>query len=189
MAASRADQERLAALVETGANRAASALEQLAGCQLATRSPRLGHAAAPTEVGPWEIGLLVEVEGELAGVVGLLLTPATRDVLVKTLLGAGEETSEWGESALRELGNIVASQAVSAMANRLGQRLLPSVPILASRNAEGALAALIRRRGAAPDAARFESLLQDPAAGLCALLVFAPDEMSRAPTFDRSRRV
>ena len=61
------------------------------------------------------------------------------------------------------------------MANETGGRMLPSVPTLATRDAEGAFAAMTRRRGARPGSARFESLLQDPATGLRALLLFSPD--------------
>lgn len=160
-------------LVASGASWAATALAQLAGCTLAARAPR--RAPLSGEAGPWEVGLFADVEGSVTGVIALLLTPHSRDTLVKTLLGSGEDDAEAAESALRELGNIVASQAVSAMAAELGERLLPSVPTLVLRDAEAALAARIRRRGGAGAALRFETLLQDASAGLRVLLVFVAD--------------
>jgi CheY-specific phosphatase CheX len=175
--------DELRDLVAGGAAWAATALGQLAGCSLAARSPR--RAPAETEAGPWEVGLFVDVQGPLSGLIALLLTPDTRDGLVKSLLGSGEADPEAAESALRELGNIVASQVVSAMASELGTRLLPSVPTLVARDAESALAARVRRRGG--EGLRFETLLQDAGAGLRALLVFVADELPGA--FDPPRHV
>ena len=163
--------ERLAGLA---AARATSALGQLAGCRLAAREPRPGRILSGG-FGPWETGLFVEVGGALSGVVGLLLSPGARPALTKALLRDGDEVGDRAESALRELGNIVASQAISALADELGRRLLPSVPILASRGAEAALAALVRRRGAPPGGERIECLLEDRASGLRVLLVLALD--------------
>jgi chemotaxis protein CheY-P-specific phosphatase CheC len=165
--------DALRELVASGASWAATALAQLAGCSLAARSPR--RAPSGREAGPWEVGLFADVQGPVSGVIALLLTPHTRDSLVKTLLGSGDEDAEAAESALRELGNIVASQVVSAMASELGVRLLPSVPTLVARGAEIALAARVRRRGG--EALRFETLLQDAGAGLRALLVFVADAL------------
>jgi chemotaxis protein CheY-P-specific phosphatase CheC len=167
--------EAARALVGSAADWAAVALEQLVGCRLPVRECRVSRAEGPTPPGPWEVGLLVEVQGAVGGLVALLLTRDTRDALLKTLLGDGEEPPDAAESALRELGNIVASQAISAMAAGLRGRLLPSVPTLASRNAESALAAALRRRGIGSSSLRFESLLRDPRTGLRALLVVAPD--------------
>ena len=175
--------DALRELVASGAAWAATALAQLAGCSLAARSPR--RASGPAQAGPWEVGLFVDVQGPLSGLVALLLTPDTRDGLVKSLLGSGETDPEAAESALRELGNIVASQVVSAMASELGARMLPSVPTLVARDAEAALAARVRRRGGR--GLRFETLLQDAGAGLRALLVFVADGLPEA--FDPPRRV
>lgn len=164
----------LPGLAALAARRAAGALERLAGCRLGAREPRPGRSLS-LELGPWETGLFVEVEGRLGGVVGLLLSPGTGGALSKALLHDGDEAGDRAESALRELGNIVASQAVSALADALGRRLLPSVPILASRGAEAALAALIRRRGAPPGGERLECLLEDRVSGVRVLFVLAVD--------------
>jgi chemotaxis protein CheY-P-specific phosphatase CheC len=164
-------------LVGEAADWAAGALEQLAGCRLPVRECRVTRADGPAQPGPWEVGLFVELHGGVGGLVGLLLTGDTRDALVKALLGTGTrpEPADAAESALRELGNIVASQAISALAAGLGQRLLPSVPTLVARAAESALVAAIRRRTVGPGSLRFECLLRDPRTGLRALLVVAPD--------------
>jgi len=48
------------------------------------------------------------------------------------------------ESALRELGNIVASHTMSAIADRLGGRILLSVPLLVMEDADTAFASMFR---------------------------------------------
>ena len=77
-------------------------------------------------------------------------------------------------SALREAGNIVASQAVSALADHLGARIAISVPTLVEDDADAVLAGMNARRGGVAA----ESELGDAEAGGAARLVFAPDAAS-----------
>jgi hypothetical protein len=71
-----------------------------------------------------------------------------------------------------ELGNIVASQTMSAIADRLGGRILLSVPLLVMEDADTAFASMIRDRGAD----RFvECELTDSVREIRVRLVFVPD--------------
>ncbi len=76
------------------------------------------------------------------------------------------------ESALRELGNIVASHTMSAIADRLGGRILLSVPLLVMEDADTAFASVLRERGAEHCV---ECELTDSARDIHARLVFVPD--------------
>ena len=64
------------------------------------------------------------------------------------------------ESALMEVGNILASHVASAIADTLRARLLPSIPTLAMQDGERAFAAYVENRVGA-DALRIESRLRD----------------------------
>ena len=89
---------------------------------------------------PFETGILFEVEGRLAGRLGLFLDPSTRRSLVRLLLDEEEPEAppDRVESALCELANIVASQTVSAIADALGGSISLSVPRLALEQAGAA---------------------------------------------------
>lgn len=167
--------EGLIELCAAGAGWAATALEQLVGHSVASRTPVLCDKEVSEETGPWRTALFFETEGALPGLVILLLDPASRDLLLRTLLGSGDDPDpETRASALRELGNIVASQTVSAMANRLGATVLLSVPRLVDGDVEADLAARLEQRGSR---GRLESLLTDARGSLRGLLVIAPDAL------------
>jgi len=168
--------EGLIDLCAAGAGWAATALEQLVGRSVASGPPVLCEGGESEEHGPWRTALFFETEGALPGLVILLLSPASRDLLLRTLLG-GDGAPDPGTraSALRELGNIVASQTVSAMANRLGATVLLSVPRLVDGDVEVDLAGVLAHRGSR---GRLESLLTDARGALKGLLVIAPDALA-----------
>ncbi len=167
------DLEQWRALAALGAGSAARALEELAGSPLMAGAP---HAVrGPMEAGPWEVGAVVELEGALGGAVGLLFPSAARDELMRRMLGGPTPPQEQTDSVLREVGNVVASQAISAMANHLGAPILPSPPHLARSDAEAAFATVASQHSSDAEPLRFESILRDTTSGLRAILVFAPE--------------
>jgi chemotaxis protein CheC len=111
-------------------------------------------------------------EGDLSGVVAVVLPEDRRNLAVERMLGRRDVPMDLAESALRELGNIVASHAVSAMADALDATILLSVPTLAIRDAGVVLSALIAERSAP---VRIETDLLGPDGGIEALLVFVPE--------------
>ena len=124
-------------------------------------------------------GVFFEVEGGLGGVLALLLPAASCERLLAHLLGgAGHDRSDpASQSALREVGNILASHAANAVGEMLGVTMLPSIPRLALEDATGALARLLARRAPHPPELRVETEICDRARELCGILVFAPDRL------------
>lgn len=148
-----------------GAERAAHAYGLLLGRALHPGAP------APLPVvrhGEGAVGIVFELKGDVGGLVALLLPDRARKLLLGTLCPDVDAGSDRAASALREAGNIVASQAVSAVADELGARIAISVPILVSDDADAVLARMIARRGGAAAESEFGG----------ARLVFAPDAAS-----------
>jgi len=181
--------DRLSELLNIGAGHAASALALLLGRTFWMRVPRalrVGADAAPLagELAPrHEIAdgaaLLFEVEGSPGGIVALFLPDASREALAKRLLGeAAQARPELVESALREAGNVVVSHVCSAIADTLGARLVPSIPVLVLEDGEAGLGTLATRRGRAW--LRIESEIVDEEGELRGLLVFLPDAPARS---------
>jgi len=171
----RDDLDRLCELVNVGAGHAAGALAQLLGCPIRMSVPRVqrggaSRRAAPERLRPGTSGIFFEVEGGIGGVFAVLFPPRERDALLAELLGEQRSESDQGESALREVGNILASHALSAVADLIGARVLPSLPTLALEAAGSVLASFQVRY----DEPAIESQLVDPSGGLRGLLVWIP---------------
>jgi chemotaxis protein CheC len=177
--------DRVRELTNIGAGHAATAFAALVGrpCRMRVPTVRLlrpdaaGSAFVASsrddERGPL-CGIFFEVEGGVGGILALLFPAPARDVLLRAL--AGESVSrEAAESALREVGNILISHAVSAIADTLGTRVLPSIPVLAMDDAASALASLVALRGIGGGALRIETEISDAEGEFRGLLVFVPD--------------
>ena len=170
---SRSDRTDIAALGELaglGAGCAAQALGMILGRDVVARSPHAVDEQTYLPDPTWSTGVIFEADGELSGLIALLLPDQSRDRLGALLVG--DPSDEALESALRELGNIVASHTISAIADGLGARILLSVPILVMQDAESAVVSLIGQRNPAHC---FESQLVDADGSLAAALVFIPD--------------
>jgi chemotaxis protein CheC len=175
--------DRVRELASIGAGHAANALAQLTGrtCEMQVPTVRLQGADAPRG-GAQErgmAGVLFEVEGGPGGVLALLFPSTTCELLLAQLLGGGHELrSPAAQSALREVGNILASHAANAVGETLGVTMLPSLPLLALEDARAALAALLARRETGRPTLRIESEICDRAHELCGIFVFVPDRLS-----------
>lgn len=81
------------------------------------------------------VGILLNVTGDLTGYMMFILDINAARQLINILLGNNERTSlEFDElelSALKEIGNILTSSYLSAMAGLTNLRIMPSVPELA----------------------------------------------------------
>jgi chemotaxis protein CheC len=185
-----ADIDRVRELVSIGAGHAATALAGLMGrtCEMGVPTVRLPGGAAPAVEDDLS-GVLFELEGGTGGVLALLFPVATCERLLEHLLGpghgAGREDSA-AQSALREVGNILASHAANAVGEILGTPVLPSIPMLALDDAPAALANLLALRHGAEPALRVEAEICDRAHELRGILVLVPDTIRRvapAPGF------
>ncbi len=176
--------DRLAGLANVGAERAADAFAQLVGETIRTEVPVVvtrEPEASPRRSGtegrgdPGATGVFFEFEGCLDAIIGILFPGAASEALVRRVVGleSGELAPPVVESALMEVGNILASHVASAIADHLGSRLLPSIPSLAMEAAEDALAGFIET-AVGSDALRIESSFADPSGLLRGRLILVP---------------
>lgn len=169
LAAGEAELDRLRELTSIGAGRAANAFAQLAGRTVRIRVPQvIGLEAHASD---WSTGVLFEVEGSLTGVMGILFHRASRKDVARRLLGPNPPAAQM-DSALQEVGNILVSHVVSAIADTLGARILPSPPELVAGDALRAWGERARGAGAG-DTCIATELVAD-GGGLETLVVFAP---------------
>jgi chemotaxis protein CheY-P-specific phosphatase CheC len=175
---SQAEIDRLCTLASVGASLASRAFSRLLGGTVASRAPRVCAPADPAEPARWCTGIVFEAEGDLTGLVAIVMPELDRDLAVKMIVGDADPHDQIVESALRELGNIIASQTVSAIADSMDATIMLSVPILVMRDADVVLTSLIAQRGAS---VRIETDLYRPDGTLNALLVLAPDRPKPDP--------
>lgn len=191
--------DRVRELTNIGAGHAATAFAALVGAPIRMRVPTVrilraqsaGSAFVAT-AGDDErrgmAGIFFEMEGGLGGVLALLFPLASRDRILQALTGQGppELAREVAESALREVGNILVSHVANAMADTLGTRILPSVPVLAMEDAVSALASLVALRGMGDAALRIETEITDAEGRFRGVLAFVPDADAIAPPRPRT---
>jgi chemotaxis protein CheC len=126
--------DALRELANIASGNAATSLSQMLGREVGLNVPRvlaLSLADAVEACGsPDEAatGVVIPLDGDIEGVVLLLIEPEGADVLCG-LLGV-EAGSEIGESALREIGNILGTSCLNALASMTGLHLEPCPPHL-----------------------------------------------------------
>jgi chemotaxis protein CheY-P-specific phosphatase CheC len=150
----------LSSLLSIGAGQGAQALAGIAGGEV-----RAGVVLEPEPagLGRYEAGVAFEVGEALEGSVLVLFAPEAHARLLAAL---GSRAEADPGAALSEVANIVASQAVSAIADALRARVTLSIPRLRERG--GGLALVRALRTGAPALAS-ELHLGDT--GSCVLLV------------------
>lgn len=151
----RLDAMQLDALREignVGAGNAATALSQLINRRIEMSVPKVSVASisdVPDLVGGAETlvaGVFLRVFGKAPGSIMFLLPRDSAYAMVDNLMGRSErdgfDLTEMDESALKEIGNIVAGAYLNALAHFTQITLLPSIPHLAIDMA-GAILSLI----------------------------------------------
>ncbi len=168
------ERERLYELTSIGASHASMAFTLLLHRAIASSAPVFRDADEYCVDDSWSTGVIFQADGELSGLVAILLPAASRDIIAERLICGDNPVNCHSavESALRELGNIVASQTMSAIADRLGGRILLSVPLLVLEGADTAFASMLHDRGAERCV---ECELTDSARDIQVRLVFAPE--------------
>jgi chemotaxis protein CheC len=179
-----AELDRLAELANIGAGHAASAFSSLTDRTIRMDVPRIyemggmapSHMALEDVEEEWSTGVFFEFDGCLDAVVGILFHAPASEAVVRRVVGidVGDLAPHVIESALMEVGNILASHVASAIADTLGERLLPSIPTLAMNHAEAELGALVSHRKA-DHPIRIECHLRDDTGELSGLLVLIPE--------------
>lgn len=185
--------DRLSELTNIGAGHAAGAFSRMTGhtikmdvprVRLTTMMPDVATALeqssacgrATTNEGGWVSGVIFEFDGCLDAIVAILFRREMCDSVVRNLIGQSEGhlPPELVESALMEVGNVLASHVASAIADTLGARLLPSIPMLSLDAALEQLESLARARPRAGEV-WIESELIDGDGNLGGLVVMIPD--------------
>lgn len=172
--------ERIADLTRAGASRAAVAFGQLANAEIASTQPVVREGPSVEAGGDLgSTGVFFEFEGCVDALVGILFSAEASDRLVRTVVGidSGELAEAIVESALMEVGNILASHVASGIADRLQSRLLPSIPALAQGGAEAEFEAWVERVVGA-SATRVEVALVRSTGELAGRLVVVPTASS-----------
>ena len=168
--------EALTRLAEVGGAQAAEAFAQLVGDRIEALSPLVSeHGPSSRIADPAATGVFFELEGCLDAIVGIVFPSRASEALVRRICGieSGELEETMIESAIMEVGNILASHVANAISDQLGERLLPSIPTLAMRSAQIELEGFLERV-VGPDAARIEIGLANGVGSLSGYLVLAP---------------
>ena len=126
--------DALRELANIASGNAATALSQMLGREVGLNVPRvlaLPLADAVEACGSPDddiTSVVIPLDGDIEGVVLLLIEPAGAAALCQ-LLGV-EANSEIGESAMREIGNILGTSCLNALASMTGLHLEPCPPHL-----------------------------------------------------------
>ena len=185
--------EQLIATLSTvsrdGAFRAGRGLSGLMGQEIAIHVPnvRLGTKSdACDAVGGEEalvLGAYLSISGDITGHV-MLLFPVTRalecvDFMCGQKPGTTTEPDDFSESAIGELGNIVGSAFVNALADHMNLILHPSPPTvihdMAIALVESVYAEVLSQGG---DVVMMDAIFEDHLGKTAGLLIVAPDPVS-----------
>ncbi len=126
--------DALRELANIASGNAATSLAQMLGREVDLNVPRvlaLPLADAVDACGSPEeatVSVVIPLDGDVTGVVLLLIEPDGAEALCK-LLGV-DAWDEIGESALREIGNILGTSCLNALASMTGLHLEPRPPHL-----------------------------------------------------------
>lgn len=123
-----------------GSGNAASALSSMLDRPVDIAVPKikiLDYDAVTEQLGGPEqllVGLLFSLEGDVSGMIMFLLQKEFAHMVLNTLLGTtleeNGEVDEMSESAIQEVGNIMAASYINAMAELTGLSINLSVPSL-----------------------------------------------------------
>jgi chemotaxis protein CheC len=126
--------DALRELANIASGNAATALSQMLGREVGLTVPRVLALPLPDAVeacgSPEDatVSVVIPLDGDVTGVVLLLIDPDGAEALCK-LLGV-DAWDEIGESALREIGNILGTSCLNALASMTGLHLEPRPPHL-----------------------------------------------------------
>ena len=132
--------DTLKELSNIGMGHAATALSQMIGQTVNLRVPHITIteiSQVPEYLGGAEklmVGITLQILGDARGSIMLLFPQESAHHLLCSLLGRQEKgliMNEVNVSALKEVGNILASAYLSALGNLLDKTLIPSIPMLA----------------------------------------------------------
>jgi chemotaxis protein CheC len=149
--------DALRELANIGSGTASTALSAMLGRSVDISVPAalvLPMADAVGNIGPAEediTGIVLGVIGDLDATVLLLVNP-DHGALLCGMLGVPAD-SEYGESALLEIGNIVGTSYINALAGMTGMEIEPTPPSLATDMLAAIVESVLAARAATGDVA------------------------------------
>jgi chemotaxis protein CheC len=149
--------DALRELSNVASGTAATALSQMLGREVDISVPHV--VSLPTadaveacgEPDSFVSGVVIPVEGDMAALV-LLLIPSEHAQIMCGLLGV-QAGSHVGDSALREIGNVLGTSYLGALATMTGLELLPCPPDLATDMLGAIVASVLAQTAAEADTA------------------------------------
>ena len=155
--------DALKELGNIGTGHATTALAEMTGVRIAINVPEMITIVPINQVMGRLVkeeeelvaGLFFELSGDTTGFMQILFEQASAlalvDILMGREVGSSATLSEMDESALMEIGNILASAFADAWAELLGITLLPSPPTFAFDRAEAVTNRLLTTVGTTVD--------------------------------------
>ena len=149
--------DALRELANIGSGTASTALSSMLGRSVDISVPSalvLPMADAVGNIGPAEedvTGIVLGVIGDLDATVLLLVSP-DHGALLCGMLGVPAD-SEYGESALLEIGNIVGTSYINALAGMTGMAIEPTPPSIATDMLAAIVESVLAARAATGDVA------------------------------------
>ncbi len=126
------------------------------------------------------IGILVNISGEINGIMMFIVKLDTAHTLVNMLMGRNlSDSSRFTEiefSALSEVGNILTSSYLSSLASLISKRIKPSIPYLAMDMANAILSVPAIEFGKVGDKVLFiESVFKADNENVSGYFILVPD--------------
>ena len=149
--------DALRELANIASGTAATALSQMLGQEVELNVPRtlvLPLADAVDACGSAEetvAGIALGLDGDVDGLV-LLLVPQKDAATLCELLGV-EAGTEWGDSALAEIGNILGTSYLNAIVAMTGLALMPTPPLVTTDLLGAIVASLLAQTAGVSDLA------------------------------------
>jgi chemotaxis protein CheC len=149
--------DALRELANIGSGTASTALSTMLGRSVDISVPNafvlpMGEAVASIGNAEDDVtGIVLGVFGDMEATVLLLVSP-THAALMCGMLGVPPD-SEYGESALMEIGNIVGSSYINALAMMTGMSIEPTPPSIATDMLAAIVESVLATRAAAGDVA------------------------------------
>jgi chemotaxis protein CheC len=182
--------DALRELANIGAGNASTALSGMLGRSVDLTVPDarlipMSHAVEELGAPESEItGIALGVEGDMPSTVLMLLTPQDAEA-VCALLGL-EPGSEYAESALGEIGNVVGTSYLNALAGMTGIALEPTPPATATDMLGSLVQAVLATRAAYSDSALLlDSRMIVEGEGCSIAFLLAPDHGGAGQLLDR----
>jgi chemotaxis protein CheC len=182
--------DALRELANIGAGNASTALSGMLGRAVDLTVPDarvIAMSAAVEAIGPPETevtGIALGVEGDLPSIVLMLLSPEDAEAICG-LLGL-EPGSEYAESALGEIGNVVGTSYLNALAGMTGIALEPTPPATATDMLASLVEAVLATRAAFSDSALLlDSRMIVEGEGCSIVFLLVPDHGGAGELLDR----